>query len=86
MKYIRTSVCRKYHVLHINNTFVIGGAYSLEDGLAPSGGEGWAPPRAYDYVCYYFCLTPWVTMCYAMFYVDRLHKIVAAQCACYADF
>ena len=35
-----------------NNTFVIGGAYSLEDGLAPSGGEGWAPPRAYGYVCF----------------------------------
>jgi len=23
-----------------------GGAYSLEDGLAPCGGEGWAPPHA----------------------------------------
>jgi hypothetical protein len=23
-----------------------GGAYLLEDGLAPCGGEGWAPPHA----------------------------------------
>ncbi len=43
----------------------------LEDGLAPSGGEGWAPPHARALICddvYYVSNT--------MFYDDRLHKLV----------
>ena len=27
-------------------SFFIGGGFAFEDGLAPSGGEGWAPPHA----------------------------------------
>jgi len=40
--------------------FELGGAYSLEDGLAPSGGEGWAPPHACALMMMFilFCLTP----------------------------
>ena len=42
-----------------------------------AGRGGARHTRAYDDVCYILSNT--------MFYVDRLHKLVAAQCAC-SDF
>ena len=58
---------------YIECNLFIGGAYSLEDGLAPSGGEGWAPPRARAYDDVYYNLSN------TMFYADRLHKLVSAM-------
>ena len=59
MEYIHISAFYEYHVLNINSNVFIGGAYSLEDGLAPSGGEGWAPPRvrALMMMFIFICLT-----------------------------
>ena len=43
--------------IYIYTDALFGGAYSLEDGLAPCGGEGWAPPHSHARKLRYFTRT-----------------------------
>ena len=50
-----------------------------EDGLAPSGGEGWAPPRAYDDG--YFVITPcfMLIVCTKLWQRNALAALIVRQ-------
>jgi len=80
VEYIHSSAFYEYHALNLNSKLSIGWGLFAGGWVGPEWRGGVSPATLALMMMFVLFVSN------TMFCVDRLHKLVAAQCACCSDF